>query len=125
MCPLLRSVDDAEELLLVSPLSKPHKNAPPTPTRQVRSLGLLGQGGILNAQSVATYECVGPSRSRVPLLQACRRAARESLLPFTSSAAHKCVKRYTDTWWPLDSIDVQKVSCTPTGAGAGGAAPSG
>jgi hypothetical protein len=32
----------------------------------------------------------------------------------SSSIAAKCIKKYTDTWVPLDSVELQKATCTPS-----------
>ncbi|KIY96789.1 hypothetical protein MNEG_11174 [Monoraphidium neglectum] len=82
------------------------------PLAHVKYLGTMGQSGLLNHQAVSTYTCTGPTNTGQPLLKACQTNTRGGLL--TSSIAAKCIKKYTDTWVPLDSVELQKATCTPS-----------
>ncbi|GBF93381.1 hypothetical protein Rsub_06419 [Raphidocelis subcapitata] len=85
------------------------------PASAVSYEGTIGQSGLLNHQSVSTYRCTGPTRSRTPLLAACRENVRSGLL--SSSRAHQCIRRYTNTWALGDAVDVQKARCEATRGG--------
>uniref|UniRef100_A0A383VXG1 Uncharacterized protein n=1 Tax=Tetradesmus obliquus TaxID=3088 RepID=A0A383VXG1_TETOB len=81
------------------------------PPSQVSVVSGLDQSGILRSQSVVTFRAVGPTTNRKSVLANCQENSASRWLGLRNSVAKNEVKKATDTWWPGDSINIQKASC--------------
>uniref|UniRef100_A0A383VXQ7 Secreted protein n=1 Tax=Tetradesmus obliquus TaxID=3088 RepID=A0A383VXQ7_TETOB len=78
---------------------------------QVSVVSGLDQSGILRSQSVVTFRAVGPTTNRKSVLANCQENTRGRLLGLRNSVAENEIKKATDTWWPGDSVEIQKATC--------------
>ena len=72
---------------------------------------------------MSTYVCRGPTTNNRALLQNCQANVKSGLLPFSSSNAKKCVRKYTNTWAVGDSVTVRAAGRWRQGARVGGRGP--
>jgi len=83
------------------------------PASQVSFTGVTKQSTLLNHQSVATFTAVGPSLNGKSVYQNCVATVKSGW--FSKSAVEKNLKKATDSWWPGDSVKVQKATCGAPG----------
>lgn len=77
------------------------------------SMNVLGQSSLLNHQSVATFAAVGPTKNGKSVYQNCVDAVKSGW--FSKSQVSKQLNKASDTWWPGDSVKVQKATCSAPG----------
>lgn len=77
------------------------------------SMNVIGQSGLLNHQSVATFSAVGPAANGRSVYQNCVDAVKSGW--FTKSTTAKELNKATDTWMPGDSVKVEKATCSAPG----------
>lgn len=80
------------------------------PINQVVPVGSINQSGLLNSQAVVTYRAIGPTFNGKTVLDNCKQNSRSGW--FTGSTVSREIKKATDTWWPGDSVKVQKATCS-------------
>jgi hypothetical protein len=77
------------------------------------SMNVIGQSGLLNHQSVATFTATGPTTNNKSVFANCAEVVKSGW--FSSSAAKKELNKATDSWVPGDSVSVQKATCSAPG----------
>jgi hypothetical protein len=79
---------------------------------QVTVVSGLDQSGLLGTSSVVTFRAVGPTTNGKSVLQNCKDNTGSRWLGLRSSVAESEVKKATDTWFPNDSIEIDKAECS-------------
>jgi hypothetical protein len=77
------------------------------------SMNVIGQSGLLNHQSVATFTATGPTTNGKSVYTNCAESVKSGW--FTKAAANKEINKATDTWMPGDSVKVEKATCSAPG----------
>jgi len=90
---------------LTAALAKMFKVGP----KQVAFSGVTGQSGLFNHQSVATFTAMGPATNGKSVYQNCVDSVKKGW--FSGSQVEKDLKKASDSWWPGDSVKVEKATC--------------
>lgn len=71
----------------------------------------LDQSGLLGTSSVVSFRAVGPTTNGKDVLQNCKDNTGSRWLGLRDSVAKDEVKKATDTWWPNDSVEIDRAEC--------------
>jgi hypothetical protein len=83
------------------------------PHTQVTVTGGIDQSGLLSGtESVVTFRAVGPTTNGKSVLANCKDNTSSRWLGLRDSVAQNEVKKATDTWFPNDSVEIDKAECT-------------
>ncbi|KAF6257699.1 hypothetical protein COO60DRAFT_1461027 [Scenedesmus sp. NREL 46B-D3] len=78
---------------------------------QVTVVSGLDQSGLLGTSSVVSFRAVGPTTNGKTVLQNCKDNTGSRWLGLRDSVAKDEVKKATDTWWPNDSVEIDRAEC--------------
>jgi hypothetical protein len=81
------------------------------PHPQVTVAGGIDQSGLTGTSSVVSFRAVGPTTNRKSVLANCKENTGSRWLGLRDSVAQSEVKKATDTWWPNDSVEIDKADC--------------
>jgi hypothetical protein len=77
------------------------------------SMNVIGQSGLLNHQSVATFTVSGPTSNGKSAYTNCAESVKSGW--FTKAEAAKQINKASDSWMPGDSLKVEKATCSAPG----------
>lgn len=78
---------------------------------QVTVAGGLDEGGFLSTRATLTYYAVGPTKNGKNVCANCKENVTSRMLGLRDSVLESEINKATDTWWPGDSVDVDRAEC--------------
>lgn len=99
---------EGKKTVLINTVAKMLKVDP----KQV-SMNVIGQSGLLNHQSVATFTATGPASNGKSVYANCAEVVKSGW--FTKAEAAKQINKASDSWMPGDSLKLEKATCSAPG----------